>query len=388
MKINLLLLPTLLVLFACKKETKAPPQLPLLNVVNTQAQETAGKISFSVTLSKSSSSPVKVNFQTTDGTAKAGTDYTAAKGEITFQANEIEKIVEINLLNNNEFKGERTLNVQLSNPSNAKLNQAQASGIIIEDEVPNTGYSTPNTYAGYNLVWSDEFKGTTLDPANWTHEIGTGCPNVCGWGNNELQYYRAENSYMHQSDYLVIEARKENFQGSNYTSSRIITQNKQKFTYGRVDIRAALPKGQGIWPALWMLGNNISTVGWPACGEIDIMEVLGQEPNKLYGTVHWDNNGQHAQYGGNTTLSSGDFYSKFHVFSITWDSQKIRWFLDDVKFHEIDITPTGLSEFQKEHFFIFNIAVGGNWPGNPNNFTIFPQRMVVDYIRVFQQTQN
>ncbi|WP_258104084.1 glycoside hydrolase family 16 protein [Marinoscillum sp. MHG1-6] len=247
------------------------------------------------------------------------------------------------------------------------------------------GYATPISYDGMSLVWSDEFNGSSLNTDDWTHEIGNGCPGLCGWGNNELEYYRSENTWI-EDGALVIEARKENFQSNNYTSSRIITKGKKSFQYGRVDIRALLPKGQGIWPALWMLGDNIDAVGWPACGEIDVMELIGGTPNgdnTSYGTVHWDSGG-HAEHGGSYTLSSGIFNNEYHVFSIIWDSSAIKWYVDDEQYQTIDITPATLSEFHEKFFFIFNVAVGGTWPGNPDGSTVFPQQMKVDYIRVFQ----
>jgi beta-glucanase (GH16 family) len=231
------------------------------------------------------------------------------------------------------------------------------------------------------LIWQDEFEGDELDPNNWTHEIGNG---VWGWGNNESQYYLENNTFT-QDGHLVIEAREENYFGFDYTSSRIITKGKFDFQYGRVDIRAALPYGQGIWPALWMLGSSIDDEGWPACGEIDIMELLGQEPNRVYGTAHWSFNGQHTEFSGNIQLPSGDFNQRFHVFSIEWDENQIRWYMNDQQYHSLDITPADRTEFQEKFFFIFNIAVGGNWPGYPDETTTFPQRMIVDYIRVFQE---
>lgn len=248
--------------------------------------------------------------------------------------------------------------------------------------IPTSGYSTPLSYEGMTLVWNDEFEGSSLNSSYWTHEIGNG---TNGWGNNELQYYRAENTTV-EDGHLIITAKKESFGGKSYTSSRIITKDKKSFLYGRIDIRAALPKGQGIWPALWMLGDNISTVGWPACGEIDIMEMVGGAGREktVHGTVHWDNNGTKADYGGSYSLSSGIFNGKFYVFSIVWNANKIIWYVDDVKYHEIDITPAALSEFRSAQFFIFNIAVGGNWPGSPDATTTFPQHLIVDYIRVFQ----
>jgi beta-glucanase (GH16 family) len=251
--------------------------------------------------------------------------------------------------------------------------------------IPTKGYSTPLTYPNLKSVWADEFSGTSLNENFWNYEIG----NNNGWGNNELQYYKKENTSV-KDGYLIIQAKSESFSGQNYTSSRLTTQNKFNFKYGRIDIRAALPKGQGIWPALWMLGKNIPQVNWPKCGEIDIMEMIGGNGSgagsdkTTYGTAHWDNNGSHAQYGGNTKLASGIFNDEFHVFSIVWDAQKIVWYLDDKQFHIIDTTPAGLSEFQEEYFLLINLAVGGDWPGKPDGTTVLPQQMVVDYIRVFQ----
>ncbi|MTI21328.1 glycoside hydrolase family 16 protein [Fulvivirga sp. RKSG066] len=252
-------------------------------------------------------------------------------------------------------------------------------------EFTDKGYSTPLSYPDYTLAWNDEFEGTSLS-SDWTHEIGTGSN---GWGNNELQYYREENTTV-TDGYLFIEAKKESFGGRQYTSSRIITENKQEFKYGRIDIRALLPKGQGLWPALWMLGANFRTVGWPKCGEIDIMEMIGGQgrENNVFGTLHWEENGSRActcGQGSGYTLSSGTFSDEFHVFTIIWDANQIQWFVDDELFKTIDITPADLSEFQEEFFFIFNVAVGGDLPGNPDASTQFPQRMIVDYVRVFQK---
>lgn len=250
------------------------------------------------------------------------------------------------------------------------------------------GYITPLEYAGHNLVWQDEFDGFSVNTSSWNFEIGTGSG---GWGNNELEYYRAENATVADS-VLTIEAREESFGNSNYTSARLTTQGKRSFQYGRVDIRALLPKGKGIWPALWMLGNNFNTTGWPDCGEIDIMEMVGGNggENKVYGTLHWEFNGEHADAGGSKTLSSStyNFAEAYHVFSIIWDENTIKWYVDDQQYFVIDITGSDMSEFHQEQFFIFNVAVGGNWPGSPDATTIFPQQMKVDYIRVFQQEQQ
>ncbi len=186
--------------------------------------------------------------------------------------------------------------------------------------------------------------------------------------------------------YLVIEARKETIGTNNYTSARMISKDKKTFTYGRIDFRAKLPKGQGVWPALWILGNNIGTTPWPACGEIDIMELLGHEPQKTYGTAHWGAaGGASTHIGGIYSLSSLTFNDKFHLFSIKWETDKLSFLIDDVVYFTANKSQVnGNYPFYKAFFFIMNVAVGGNWPGNPDDTTVFPQQMIVDYVRVFQ----
>lgn len=247
---------------------------------------------------------------------------------------------------------------------------------------PATGYSTPLSYSGMTLVWNDEFEGSSLS-SDWTFDIGTGS---WGWGNNELQYYTNQNIQLIDG-ILKITAKSEIFNSQNYTSTRIKTQGLKSWKYGRVDVRAALPYGQGIWPAIWMLGDNITTAGWPACGEIDIMEMIGgagANDRTAHGTAHWSSNGSHAQFGNSTVLPNGRFADEFHVFSIIWNQNSITWLMDDVVYNTLNITPAELSEFQEKFFLIMNVAVGGNWPGNPDASTVFPQTMYVDYVRIFQ----
>jgi beta-glucanase (GH16 family) len=235
-----------------------------------------------------------------------------------------------------------------------------------------------------DLVWTDEFDGEALETKNWTYDIGTGCPNLCGWGNNELEYYRSQNVHV-VGGVLTIEAREENFEGSDYTSGKIVSRGFQSFTYGRIDIRALLPKGQGIWPALWLLGENHHEVGWPRCGEIDIMEMIGGQgrENTVHGNMFWYESGTKDQVDS-YQLDSGTFNDEFHVFSIIWDEQSITYYVDDNPFHQISITGEHKTAFHKPFYFIMNIAVGGNWPGSPDQTTVFPTQMNVDYIRVFQ----
>jgi beta-glucanase (GH16 family) len=283
--------------------------------------------------------------------------------------------------------GDYTIEVRAHTTQAKFISESEEITVTLKEDtfIPATGYSTPTNYPEMTLVWQDEFTGTSLDESDWTYEIGGS-----GWGNNELQYYRKENTSI-VDGHLVITAQAESFGGRDYTSSRLITKGKQEFQYGRIDIRAALPKGQGIWPALWMLGANISSVPWPGSGEIDIMEMIGgsNREKTVYGTLHWDNNGngQHACTCDKPgySLASGTFNDKFHVFTIIWDATSIKWYVDDVLFNTIDTTPAALSEFQAKYFMIINLAVGGNWPGNPDETTVLPQRLIVDYVRVFQK---
>lgn len=243
--------------------------------------------------------------------------------------------------------------------------------------------------------WSDEFQGDALDITKWTYEIGTG---ENGWGNGEWQYYtdRTENAYV-KDGYLHIRATLEtdataianDFGGKKYTSARIITRGKFDFAYGTIKARIALPVGKGIWPAFWMLGANSETVGWPACGEIDIIEAVNDE-SVVYGTHHWDHEGSHAQYGNSTKQHFDGHYeldiTEFHDYKMTWDKNAISMYVDDFMYQKIDITDANgeMGTFHKAFYFILNVAVGGGWPGFDIDDTQFPNEMIVDYIRVYK----
>jgi beta-glucanase (GH16 family) len=237
----------------------------------------------------------------------------------------------------------------------------------------------------YQLVWSDEFDGSQVNSSIWDIR------NDGNVQNNELEYYTNRPSNLAViNGSLVLTALSEEYGGRHYTSARLST--KLSWQYGKVEARMKLPYGQGIWPAFWMLGANINTVSWPACGEIDIMEMIGgpsrSNPpggdNYLFGTAHWANNGSHAQYGLNYRLSSGRFADGFHVFSIAWTPTRITWYVDGTQYCAIDTSPSGLSAFRAPFFILLNLAVGGSWPGSPDASTLFPQTMEVDYVRVYQ----
>ena len=225
----------------------------------------------------------------------------------------------------------------------------------------------------YQLVWADEFNGSSIDTNNWNFEIDGN-----GGGNHEQEYYKAENAGIEDGN-LVITAKKETVGSKNYTSARMTTQGKKEFKYGKIEARMKLPVGQGFWPAFWMLGSNISIVGWPASGETDIMEHINTD-SVIYGTIHWDNNG-HVQDGGNITSSP----SQYHVYSVEWDATSIKWFVDSVQYHQSSITSNSTDEFHQAFFILLNFAVGGDWPGQTIDDSLLPAKMYVDWVKVYQK---
>jgi hypothetical protein len=245
---------------------------------------------------------------------------------------------------------------------------------------------------GRTLVWSDEFD--SINTANWNHEVGGH-----GWGNNELEYYTPGQNVFVQfdsqagSNVAVLEARSGNpggfscwYGSCQYTSSRMTTQNKRTFRYGRIEARMKLPQTQGIWPAFWMLGSNIPDVNWPTSGEIDIMEHVGFEPEITHGALHGPN------YSGATPFAGTHYLNEivsanYHVYAVEWDTNNIHWSVDGTRFYSVSrsqVQNYGNWVFDQPFFLLLNVAVGGNWPGSPNGSSTFPQRLFVDYVRVYQ----
>lgn len=253
--------------------------------------------------------------------------------------------------------------------------------------------STPMLcHADWQLVWSDEFNqpdGSAPDPTKWGYDIGNG-----GWGNAELEYYTSRtNNARIAGGQLVIEADQESYGGSSYTSARLLTKGKWSWAYGRVEARIKIPRGQGIWPAFWMLGTNIDSVGWPTCGEIDIMENIGKTSDQgtAHGTIHGPQSGGDynggAGVGGTFTLPAGAALADdFHIFAVEWTTNQIQWFVDTNLY--FTATPARLPGgatwvFTHPQFLLLNVAVGGYWPRYPDGTTVFPQQMLVDYVRVY-----
>ncbi len=253
--------------------------------------------------------------------------------------------------------------------------------------------STSKTGQGQfpNLLWSDEFdKDGLVDESKWSYDLGDGCPHLCGWGNRELQYYTLQSTKNArvENGKLIIEAHKESKKKSAYTSARLITKTKGDFLYGKIEVRAKLPSGKGTWPAIWMLPTDRTKYGpWPACGEIDIMEFVGHEPDSIHGTVHTQayNHRIFSQKGGSIAIKN--LSNKFHTYTILWNEKKIEWFIDDKKYFEFQNEEKTFKEwpFDQPFHLILNLAVGGTWGGEKGvDDSIWPQRMEIDYVRVYQ----
>ncbi|MEM7162520.1 MAG: family 16 glycosylhydrolase [Bacteroidota bacterium] len=374
----------------CKEETEDPTFAEIKFASDKSAFETDANsvFAFEVRLNQSTDLTVTVQYETEGITADAGDDFESVSGTLTFSAGQTSKMIEVPIVVDDFLEADEQFKVKLSNPVNGFLkdNVQEAIGTIRNDDdqiqINTEGYTTPDNYPGMALVWSDEFEDPQINLSNWTYDLGDN-----GWGNNELQNYTNSeiNSYI-QDGLLVIQANQ--IAQGQYTSARLKSIGLQEFQYGRIDVRAILPVDEGLWPAIWMLGADFPTAGWPACGEIDIMELVGSNPSRIHGTVHWgDNVSQHTFNGQGVSISFPEtFADEFHVFSIEWEPNSIKWYLDDVLYHTINESTVGTQNypFNDEFFFIMNVAVGGNWPGSPTDETTFPEFMAVDYVRVFQ----
>lgn len=239
----------------------------------------------------------------------------------------------------------------------------------------------------WEMVWSDEFDGKSgnlPDAGKWTYDIGTG---TNGWGNQELEYYtnRTDNVKLDGNGNLVITAKKESYSGSAFTSARIKTKGLFSPAYGKIEARIKTPYGPGIWPAFWMLGDNIDVVGWPQCGEIDIMELKGHLPNVVYATLHGPGYSGGSAKTKSYGLQNSRFDQDFHVFAVEWKENQIDFFVDGYLYQRV--TPkdvTGAWVYNQPFFLILNVAVGGNFVGFPTDGTSFPQHMYIDYVRVYK----
>lgn len=383
----------LLILASCKQGPGPDPIIPEIIIRDATAfekDETFGMI-FEVVALDTVSTDIEFTYELTGETAEPDVDFVSTSGTGTISAGQSVTQIAIDVIGDDINEMDETFRVILTSATNATLGDSTALGVITDEDepLPNDadGYITAESIYGYELVWQDEFNGNELNLDDYNYEIGDGCDqNLCGWGNNEKQLYTdaAENIRV-ENGKLIMTATKTG--PSSYNSARIQTKGKQEFEFGRIDIRAKLPEGQGIWPALWMLGDNIDEVGWPACGEIDIMELIGHQPKAVHGTAHWGADGSSQSTFSTSTYSIDEgFQDAFHVFSIVWKFNQIEWYVDETRYKILTFQDMNGAtyRFNNAFYFIFNVAVGGNWPGNPDETTVFPQTMEIDYIRVFK----
>lgn len=242
----------------------------------------------------------------------------------------------------------------------------------------------------WKLVWADEFDGDTLNTEKWSYMTGTGSKyGLDRWGNNELQYYQEENVQV-ADGVMTITAKRENVESSQFTSGRIRTINMGDWTYGRFEFRAKMPVCQGLWAAIWMLPTDNDYGGWPSSGEIDIMEYLGHDTTRVHGTIHYGGSQDYQYRGTDYETSDTAFHRDFHIFALEWEEGEIRWYVDGERFLQLG---TGMwysssaafpAPFNRRFHLLINLAVGGNWPGSPDGSTVFPQDLVIDYVRVYQ----
>ena len=330
--------------------------------------------------------PVEISSSSDEGTAPADT----ASSDSSTPFTESESSSSAEITSSSEYSSAALSSDARPASSSSAIDIFESSSSVASPESSYSSWTVANSSNSSPYLRNDEFDGTAIDASKWTFETG-----ATGWGNNEWQYYtaRSENAYV-QDGILHIRANKEHYESSDYTSARMITKGKFSFTYGTVEARIALPIGKGIWPAFWLLGENIDDVSWPACGETDIIESVNDE-NIVYGTNHWESEGSYAQYGNNTN----DYYgtsltldiTQFHTYKMVWNEKTIAMYADDFKFHEISIerdangkSAGGTDAFHKPFFFILNVAVAGNWPGFEVDDSQFPNEMLVDYIRVLK----
>ncbi|MBF04932.1 MAG: laminarinase [Flavobacterium sp.] len=230
------------------------------------------------------------------------------------------------------------------------------------------------------LVWEENFNGKTLDSTVWNYELGNGCPNICGWGNNESQIY-TKNNHKVEDGMLTITAA---YDGTQYTSTRITTKDKKEFQYGKMEVRAKLPQGKGLWPAFWMLGSNISQVGWPKSGEIDILEYIGKEPGQVFTSLHTQDS--HGNTINTKKTKIEGIEEGFHLYAIDWNKDQIAFYVDNhlVYTFKPEVKNENTWPYNQPFYFLINMAIGGNFGGPDIDNSVFPQEFSIDYIKVYQ----
>ena len=337
------------------------------------------------TLSHKTDLPVTVTFHTLDSTARAGSDFTGIdEATLVFEPGEQLKTVNVELLSDSLIEFNEYFKLSISHIENAAPDNQELTILIMNDDAGNLtpasdGYLSPESYPGMRLAFADEFNDTLLNFRTWNFETGEG-----KWGAGQLQEYtwNLENVSL-KNGRLHITALDES---GHYTSGRINTVNKRSLQYGLVDIRAKLPSGKGIWPALFLLGAEYSPTNWPACGEIDVAELNGNLPSTVIGRAYYFSSGAKNKEGFyNLPLYTDSFSDQFHIFSVLWQPDEITWYVDYKPYVILNRSDIGTGwPFNSAFFFYLDLAVGGSLVGDPDDTTGFPKTLEVDYIRAFQ----
>ncbi|MEO1807509.1 MAG: family 16 glycosylhydrolase [Bacteroidota bacterium] len=370
----------LIVLAGCEQEPISMD--PILALTSAQAIESDRDIRFALTLSEAIDQDLTINFSVSELTAGEGTDFESpAAPQVVIPAGATTGEIIIPLINDVEVEIEESFLLEITNDGNLMMVNNPVQGSITSDDmltIDSEGFAAPTSYDLFTLVWEEEFE-RSLDPAIWNYETGTGRG---GNPDNELQDYRSQNAYV-QDGYLVIDLRQE--PNGSYSSARIHTEGKREFQFGRIDIRAKLPQGEGIRSQLSMLGENFASASLPRSGGIDLVDLNGAVTDVAESGAEWFQDGEARAIQDTFNTRTTTFAEEFHVYSIYWEPTQITWYIDDVKYNLLTTTPEEMDEFRQEFFFVLGAAIGGDVVGAPKDETSFPQRLIVDYIRVYQE---
>lgn len=383
-------------IFSCEKTITTPPEVqykkPQFIVSDTDIVEgSSDRIELEIEINGFHENSIIIPYRTQSVSADSTSDYGLVEGELVFSSSDsIEtQNIFIDIIDDEFFEPLEHFELIFEVDTSIIANKRTALISILDNDIEFTdnefeGYVTLKNKEDWKLIWSDEFSGTEINLDAWNIE------DRGNWYNEELQYYTPDNATVDQG-LLTIVAKPEERNGHHYTSTRMQTKHKVHFTHGWIDIRAKLPYSKGLWPALWMLGENIDEVSWPKCGEIDIMELRGHKPNEISSTIHFKNKGGNHQFPSakKKQLFSGDFSTEFHVFSMYWNKYRVDFYVDDIKYNTIFFSSLNFHEdenpFLKEFYVLMNVAVGGVFGGDPNSTTVWPQKMDVDYVRIYQE---
>ncbi len=375
-------------------ELTKKPVLTLKPVVVHEGNNEINSIDIEVALDQSSSLPVTIKWGTESLTAIEDQDFIPVYGQETIiPPGQTKIILPISIINDDHLEFIETFNIVLLEAENAEIMSQNASVTIIDDdryqpEMADDGYITPLQYPDMHLTWHEEFEGTTVETDHWNFDAANGFPLNCGWGLDELGKYTGDQEHLKVKDgKLMITATRDESTGT-YRTSRINTKEKVSITYGRLDIRSRIPEVAGLAAIFWLIGADMDEVGLPACGEIDILKFAGKAPEKISGGLVFENDGEE-HLGQSYNKSSVSLSNQYHIYSIIWEENRIRWFFDYYPYFEVRRDDfSHFKIFEKPFFLTINLAIGGEYAGAPDSSSSFPTDLEIDYIRLYQRNPD